>query len=130
MCHFYANPLSVLISEIDPEMLSALLSPVHVNALRALPSMKLYVEGKLEGKEGKEIQRILFDDFYLLGMIPQFMDDIEKHAGTVRDVVVILNQLSLRSARKSQWGELYIGVLLGECNAETPFVRELLQLQR
>ena len=132
MCHFYANPLSILfgISDVDPERVSDYLSPVHLNAIRALPSMKSFVEGKLAAEDDDEVRSILSDDSYLITLLPQFIDEIQNHAKVVRNAVVILGNLCDRTKTKRDWVDIYLGLLLGEIDLQTPFVREVLQLQR
>lgn len=59
MCHFYANPLSVLLSEITPQ-------PEHLEALRNLPSFRSHIEDALEAGRLKHVRSLLDDDAYLL----------------------------------------------------------------
>lgn len=59
MCHFYANPLSVLLSEVNPQ-------PEHLEALRNLPSFRSHVEDALENGRLKHVRSMLEDDAYLL----------------------------------------------------------------
>lgn len=59
MCHFYANPLSVLLSEIKPQ-------PEHLEALRNLPSFRSHTEDALEAGRLKHVRSLLDDDAYLL----------------------------------------------------------------
>lgn len=59
MCHFYANPLSALLSEIKPQ-------PEHLEALRNLPSFRSHIEDALEAGRLKHVRSLLDDDAYLL----------------------------------------------------------------
>lgn len=59
MCHFYANPLSVLLSEIKPQ-------PEHLEALRNLPSFRSHIEDALEAGRLKHVRSMLDDNAYLL----------------------------------------------------------------
>lgn len=59
MCHFYANPLSVLLSEIKPQ-------PEHLEALRNLPSFRSHIEDSIEAGRLKHVRSLLDDDAYLL----------------------------------------------------------------
>lgn len=59
MCHFYANPLSVLLSEIKPQ-------PEHLESLRNLPSFRSHIEDALEAGKVKHVRSLLDDDAYLL----------------------------------------------------------------
>lgn len=59
MCHFYANPLSVLLSEVKPQ-------PEHLEALRNLPSFRSHIEDALETGRLKHVRSMINDDAYLL----------------------------------------------------------------
>lgn len=59
MCHFYSNPLSVLLSEVKPQA-------EHLEALRNLPSFRSHVEDALEAGRLKHVRSLLDDDDYLL----------------------------------------------------------------
>ncbi|KAI3397614.1 hypothetical protein diail_10587 [Diaporthe ilicicola] len=59
MCHFYSNPLSVLLSEIKPQ-------PEHLEALRNLPSFRSHIEDALEAGRLRHVRSMLGDDDYLL----------------------------------------------------------------
>lgn len=133
MCHFYANPLSLLLAipSIDPDSLEQYLTEKHLNAIRSLRSMRNYVEEKLTEKDPEEVKAILLDNSYLISLLPQFVEYLEMNAQKLREAVIILSKLSERSV-KTRRGltELYLSVLSGETTIESPFVRELLQLQR
>jgi origin recognition complex subunit 3 len=133
MSHFYANPLSVLLAmpSIDPYSLQNFLTKKHMDAIRSLPSVKKYVEEKLAEKDTEEVKSILFDDSYLASLLPQFVDLLNNKARELREAVIVLAKLSERGSKtKRSLGELYLGTLIGEITVQTPFVRELLQLQR
>jgi len=133
MCHFYANPLSVLLAvpTADPEILSTFLSPVHLNMIRSLPSMRKYVESKLYECDTEEVKSILNDDDYLLSLVPQLIMNLESKATELREAVIVLAKLSERGIKMRRGiEELYLSALTGEITVEMPFVRELLQLQR
>ncbi|KAL1870431.1 Origin recognition complex subunit 3 [Diaporthe australafricana] len=59
MCHFYSNPLSVLLSEVKPQ-------PEHLEALRNLPSFRSHIEDALEAGRLKHVRSLLDDDDYLV----------------------------------------------------------------
>src|ERR1700721_758205 len=101
MCHFYANPLSVLLAipSIDPETLPTFLTTTHLNAIRSLPSMRRYVEGKLAEKDTEEVKAILFDDSYLTSLLPQFVDMLHMKVREVKEAVTVLTKLSERGAK-------------------------------
>lgn len=59
MCHFYANPLSVLlIQDSSPQ-------PEHSEALRNLPSFRTHVEEAVETRRLEHARSLLEDDLYL-----------------------------------------------------------------
>jgi origin recognition complex subunit 3 len=133
MCHFYANPLSVLLAvpSIDPESLHIYLTTTHLNDIRSLPSMRKYIEEKLAEKDTEEVKSLLNDDSYLTSLLPQFVDLVETRARELREAVIVLTKLSERGVKtRRRLGDLYLSTLMGEINLTTPFVRELLQLQR
>lgn len=60
MCHFYANPLSVLLIEkYSPQ-------PEHLEALRNLPSFRTHVEESVESGKLEHARSLLEDDAYLV----------------------------------------------------------------
>lgn len=59
MCHFYANPLSVLLVRPNPPQ------PEHNEALRNLPSFRRHVEIAVEEGNLKHARSLLLDDAYL-----------------------------------------------------------------
>lgn len=59
MCHFYANPLSVLLlQDASPQ-------PEHLEAIRNLPSFRVHVEESVENGELEHARSLLQDDTYL-----------------------------------------------------------------
>lgn len=59
MCHFYANPLSVLLlQESSPQ-------PEHLEALRNLPSFRAHVEESVETGKLDHARSLIEDDSYL-----------------------------------------------------------------
>lgn len=133
MCHFYANPLSVLLAipSIDLDSLQQYLTTSHLDAIRSLPSMRKYVDEKLAEKDAEEVKSILLDNAYLISLLPQFVEYLKSKARELREAVTVLVQLSERGVKtKRGLAGLYLSVLAGEVTPQTPFVRELLQLQR
>ncbi|KAJ4416370.1 Origin recognition complex subunit 3 [Gnomoniopsis sp. IMI 355080] len=59
MCHFYANPLSVLLTQPKPPQ------PEHNEALRNLPSFRRQVESAVENGKLQHARSLLLDDAYL-----------------------------------------------------------------
>jgi len=93
--------------------------------------MRKYVEEKLAETDTEEVKSILLDDAYLISLLPQFVDYLESKARELRTAVTVLAKLSERGVKTRRGlAELYLSVLAGEVNLQTPLVRELLQLQR
>lgn len=65
MCHFYANPLSVLLAK-DGNEVQEVLQPEHLEAVRMLPSFRDNVEFCLEDTEDTDhVRGMIEDDHYL-----------------------------------------------------------------
>ncbi|ETS86597.1 hypothetical protein PFICI_00425 [Pestalotiopsis fici W106-1] len=63
MCHYYANPLSVLLSnELDNE----LVPKETLELVRSLPSFRTFVETTLKAGSIKKVRSLLDDDKYLI----------------------------------------------------------------
>jgi hypothetical protein len=137
MCHFYANPLSILLAipYIDPEILHKYLTTTHLDAIRSLRSMRKYVEAKRSENDIEEVKAILLDDAYLISLLPQFVDHLEMKSQELRESVIVLAKLCERGVKMkpsppSSLAELYLSVLTGEITQDSPLVKELLQLQK
>lgn len=68
MCHFYANPLSVLLVGED-RLNRELLKPEHVEAVRMLDSFRAQVEAAVEARQLGHVQSMIEDDDYLVTQI-------------------------------------------------------------
>src|SRR5579859_3736209 len=112
MCHFYANPLSVLLAIplMDPDNLPNLLSPTHLNAIRSLPSVRRYIEEKLSEGDTEEVKSILFDDSYLTHLLLPLMDQLMSKAQELREAVIVLTKLSEWGKARQSMGGVYLGV--------------------
>ena len=133
MCHFYANPLSLLLAlpDIDDESMDDMLTHTHLNAIRSLPSMRRYIEAKLAAEDTVEVQTLLRDDQYLKGLLRQYVTNLHEGAGALSAAVRVLSKLQERSQKsKRNLVDLYFDILTGELTPQSPYVRELLQLQR
>ncbi|KAF7558536.1 hypothetical protein G7046_g5623 [Stylonectria norvegica] len=67
MCHFYANPLSVLLSSTIAQ--DAILQPEHLEAIRNSGSFRLHVEQAIESETPENLDHarsLIEDDEYLL----------------------------------------------------------------
>src|SRR5947207_5768526 len=101
MCHFYANPLSILLAipSIDSDSLEQYLSTTHLDAIRSLQSMRKYVEEKLAEKDVVEVKSILLDNAYLISILPQFVYYLQSKARELRAAVTVLAKLSERGVK-------------------------------
>ncbi|KAK4237850.1 origin recognition complex subunit 3 N-terminus-domain-containing protein [Achaetomium macrosporum] len=70
MCHFYANPLSVLLAG-DGRMDQRLVQPEHIEAVRTLESFKAQVEAAVQAGQLNHAQSLIEDDEYLVAQILQ-----------------------------------------------------------
>ena len=61
MCHFYANPLSILLADPE-EVLAKDLQPEHLEAIRELPSFRRHIEGLIEARHLSSARALLTDD--------------------------------------------------------------------
>lgn len=66
MCHFYANPLSILLSPQQEANLARILQPEHFEAIRMLPSFQNYIELLVEQGELERSRGLITDDGLLL----------------------------------------------------------------
>jgi len=109
MCHFYANPLSVLLAE-DEEELREVLQPEHLEAIRMLYSFRNNVDFMLEELEDVEYaRRMIEDDRYLTKEI--FKDDnrfATKDLGTLLKCLILLKSIGLS---KRSFVEEYIAAI-------------------
>jgi len=93
--------------------------------------MRRYVEEKLSEGDTEEVKSILFDDSYLTLLLIPFIDQLQGKAWGLREAVTVLAKLSERGVKsRRSIGDIYLEVLRGELTIRSPFVRELLQLQR
>jgi origin recognition complex subunit 3 len=68
MCHFYANPLSLLLAG-DDRLGADLLQPEHIEAVRTLDSFKAQAEAAVEARQLNHAQSLIEDDKYLVAQI-------------------------------------------------------------
>ncbi|KAK4144716.1 origin recognition complex subunit 3 N-terminus-domain-containing protein [Dichotomopilus funicola] len=72
MCHFYANPLSVLLTDaavLQRREGGGVLQPEHIQAVRTLDSFQAEVEAAVEARQLGHAQSLLEDDDYLVARI-------------------------------------------------------------
>jgi origin recognition complex subunit 3 len=114
MCHFYANPLSLLgDDQRDSKSLLKLLQPEHLEALRILPSFTKLVETLLEGNEVIHARRLLEDDQVLLSEVEKALDSTSQ---TITTLLRTMHVLSSATAGPVERIELYIKAFRGTLN--------------
>src|SRR6266566_1982245 len=68
MCHFYANPLSVFLSE-DGQWEGILAQPEYLECFRSLASFRRHVEASVDAGRLAEARSLLEDDGSLSGTV-------------------------------------------------------------
>lgn len=114
MCHFFANPFSLLNdNERDPKSLLALLQHEHLEALRILPSFAKLVETLLEDRSIALAHRILEDDEVLLNEVEKALDSNSQRITTL---LRTLHVLSVAVSGPIDKVDLYIKAFRGTLN--------------
>ena len=125
MCHFYANPLSVLLAENAKELWQVL-EPEHFEAVRMLYSFQDNVDFILEELEDAEhARRMIEDDLYLTKRI--FKGDSRFSTGDVKKLLRCLILLKSTDLSKRSFVEEYIVAISSgvDLEAYTPSIRQL-----
>ena len=92
MCHFYANPLSMLNdNERDSKSLLKLLQPEHLEAIRILPSFTALVEMLIEEHSVALARGLLEDDAILLREVEKALDSTAQSMTTLLRTMHILS---------------------------------------
>ncbi|KAI1105215.1 origin recognition complex subunit 3 N-terminus-domain-containing protein [Jackrogersella minutella] len=87
MCHFYANPLTVFLSDsIETEMLQ----DEHLEAVRCLPSFRRSVETAVEKNKVKQARLLLNNDQHLMTLLRGSLKDAHRWSLNVLQKVKIL----------------------------------------
>ncbi|KAI1208815.1 origin recognition complex subunit 3 N-terminus-domain-containing protein [Annulohypoxylon truncatum] len=80
MCHFYANPLTVFLSDnIDSEIFQE----EHIETVRCLPSFRRSVEIAIEKGEVKQARLLLDDDQHLRTLVQNSLQDSRRWSTNV-----------------------------------------------
>ncbi|KAF3056347.1 Origin recognition complex subunit 3 [Daldinia childiae] len=75
MCHFYANPLTVFLSDdIDADIFQ----DAHIEAMRYLPSFRRHVETVIKKGEIKQARLLLDDDQHLQALLKDSLRDFHQ----------------------------------------------------
>jgi origin recognition complex subunit 3 len=125
MAHFYANPLSVFLSDsLQPSHLSK----DHFEALRNVPSFQNHVEDSLTSPNGASyVQSLLESDRALFDFAIETISVTQSSLSMMGTAVLVVTECQSHISKTSAPppSELFIKALAGQL-AESPVVRELL----
>ncbi|KAI9640812.1 Origin recognition complex subunit 3 [Ciborinia camelliae] len=110
MCHFYANPLSILMNLKENSELTALLQPEHLEAIRMLPSFQNYTERLVEQGKLEHAMGLITDDELLLQEAQTSIQD-KDHA--VQKVLRVMHALITSSVETPEKIDLYMKASTG-----------------
>ncbi|KAJ5804253.1 uncharacterized protein N7518_000556 [Penicillium psychrosexuale] len=118
MSHFFANPLSVLLANPDSTILA---QNKLCEAVRNLPSFRMFCEDLVEEGSIKQIRDMLEDDEYLIQETPKYLDaNQQRMRGMFQAVRVIYVCLEYtQSAKKTTVSDLSVRALSGELSEST-----------
>ncbi|BFZ62282.1 Origin recognition complex subunit 3 [Saitoella coloradoensis] len=157
MCHFYANPLSVLVAASDTvrdrqtwdtegnqegwgalesgwKVAQPVLQKEHFQAIRTLPSFRHFVSKQLEMPDCKagRIRAVLENDMTLGFLIPEFAAENVKHAAQLEMALNVLDALQsslISAAVKKGRLEVYLMALQGGI-VDGRWLKEMLMLMK
>lgn len=125
MAHFFANPLSVFLSE---SLKFEDLSKDHFEALRNAPSFQNYVEDSLASQDkASDIRSLLDADKALFDFTVDTLTETQSSLSSMRTAVLVVTECQSHVSKTSAPppSELFIKALAGQL-ADFPVVRELL----
>jgi origin recognition complex subunit 3 len=108
MCHFYANPLSVLLAGGSGGLDRTLVQPEHIEAARTLDSFRAQVEAALHARQLNHAQSLIQDDEYLVSQIMQ--QGQQRHEYLLR-LLRALYLVTCTGLNTASFTELYISAL-------------------
>lgn len=103
MCHFYANPLSVLLAG-DGRLDRETLQPEHIEAVRTLESFKTQAEAAIEARQLNHAQSLIEDDDYL---VAQVLEQGQKRQEYLQQLLRSLHLVLSTSLSPTPFTELY-----------------------
>lgn len=109
MCHFYANPLSVLLAE-EKSLTRQLLQPEHIQAVRTLDSFKAHVEAAVDARQLNHAQSLVEDDGYL---VKQMVEQRQKKQDYLMQLLRSLHLLTSMNLVPGRFTDLYVSALAG-----------------
>ncbi|KAK4250441.1 origin recognition complex subunit 3 N-terminus-domain-containing protein [Corynascus novoguineensis] len=116
MCHFYANPLSVLLAE-QGRLPRGLLKPEHLEAIRTLDSFRNQAEAAVEARQLNHAQSLIEDDEYLVNKILEQGQKRQEYLLHLLRAICLVEATGLCSA---SFTDLYILALNTGINIDQP----------
>ncbi|KFX96341.1 hypothetical protein O988_05378 [Pseudogymnoascus sp. VKM F-3808] len=111
MCHFYANPLSIL-SHNSNDLESTvvpLLQPEHIEAMRMLPSFKGMVERRIENGDISGLKELIESDEDLVQLAVETLQEKDTIMfANLRRLAALHAVLSINTATPTDPTELYV----------------------
>ncbi|KAI0164782.1 origin recognition complex subunit 3 N-terminus-domain-containing protein [Xylariaceae sp. FL1272] len=102
MCHFYANPLTILLSDPRTANISA---PEHMEMIRYLPSFRFEVTDAIQNDDTRVAQLLLDDDDYVLSHLQACL---EKRHGWITSLLRALKVLIASNVLSLGFADLYM----------------------
>ncbi|TGJ86931.1 hypothetical protein E0Z10_g1827 [Xylaria hypoxylon] len=102
MCHFYANPLSLLVPD---GLNSGALQPEHIEILRCLPSFRRAVETAVENNSTIQAKQLFEDDSKLIGYL---VDCLRERRQWIIKLLRILKIFTASKAVTADFADLYM----------------------
>jgi origin recognition complex subunit 3 len=104
MCHFYANPLSVLLAD-NGSLDRKLLQPEHIEAIRTLDSFKAEAEAAIDARQLNHAQSLIEDDEFL---VAQILEQEERRQEYLLRLLRALHLLTSTGLSSTSFADLYI----------------------
>lgn len=111
MCHFYANPLSILLhSSNDLEAtVVPLLQPEHLEAMRILPSFKAMIERRIGDGDISDLKELINSDEELVRLAVKTLQEKDVIMSTnLRRLKALQAVLSINTSISADPTELYV----------------------
>lgn len=111
MCHFYANPLSILLSSSNDleSTVVPMLQPEHVEAMRMLPSFKVMVEHRIKEGDISGLKDLINSDEELVQLAVKTLQEKDLMMFTnLRRLATLHAVLSISTTNPTDPTELYI----------------------
>ncbi|KAL1603906.1 Origin recognition complex subunit 3 [Paraconiothyrium brasiliense] len=122
MSHFYANPATIF---LKPESTLKDFSSEAFEAVRNLPSLKRYIEHKLEVGETQDVRKLLDSDKFLFELIKELLVIGKNSLSSLSIAAIVLTRIreSLGLTPKVRLSTVWARAASGEL-LESPLLRE------